>query len=238
MRIVGVVLDPAAASASPAVEVLLEELHEGRQLTVTRVVVPSAGGMREHDHGDAETLIVAVAGELVMTSGSQRENMAPGTVVQLERGERVQLVNHTSEPFTMIMIFTSRAEPATPGAEPSIPAWPGEAADSLEWVLAVPPDQLADDAAVHVDLEGYPLCLARSGGLVYAILDECSHGQVELSEGDVEGGFVECWLHGSRFDLSTGEPAGPPATHPVPVYPVRITDAGIEVALPATPRGD
>ena len=69
---------------------------------------------------------------------------------------------------------------------------------------------------------------------VYAMLDECSHGQVELSEGDVEDGYIECWLHGSRFDLTTGVPAGPPATRPVPVYPVRITDGFIEVALSAT----
>ncbi len=66
------------------------------------------------------------------------------------------------------------------------------------------------------------------------MLDECSHGQVELSEGDVEDGYIECWLHGSRFDLTTGVPAGPPATRPVPVYPVRITDGFIEVALSAT----
>jgi len=68
---------------------------------------------------------------------------------------------------------------------------------------------------------------------VHALLDECSHGQVALSDGDVEDGFVECWLHGSRFDLLTGKPTGPPATVPVPIYPVRITGGVIEVALPA-----
>ncbi len=68
---------------------------------------------------------------------------------------------------------------------------------------------------------------------MHALLDECSHGQVALSDGDVEDGFVECWLHGSRFDLLTGKPTGPPATAPVPIYPVRITGGVIEVALPA-----
>lgn len=85
---------------------------------------------------------------------------------------------------------------------------------------------------MHVDLGGHPICLARSGGAFYAMLDECSHGHVELSEGEIEDGHVECWLHGSRFDLATGIPACPPATEPVPVYPVRISADGAEVALP------
>ena len=33
---------------------------------------------------------------------------------------------------------------------------------------------------------------------------------------------MECWLHGSRFDLRTGEPLGPPAVRPVPVYPLTV----------------
>lgn len=49
-----------------------------------------------------------------------------------------------------------------------------------------------DDSAVHADLAGHPVCLAGSGRVVHALLDECSHGQVALSEGDVEDGFVEC----------------------------------------------
>lgn len=108
---------------------------------------------------------------------------------------------------------------------------------NVRWVPAGPLDQLDDDTAVHVDLAGHPVCLTRSQGTVHAMLDECSHGQVLLSEGDVEDGYVECWMHGSRFDLSTGVPTGPPATQPVPVYPVRVIDTGIEVALPAQQGG-
>ncbi|GAB2975741.1 MAG TPA: non-heme iron oxygenase ferredoxin subunit [Actinotalea caeni] len=57
-------------------------------------------------------------------------------------------------------------------------------------------------------------------GEYYAINDVCSHGQVSLSEGEVEGTTLECWLHGSTFDLRTGRPTGLPATRPVPTYPV------------------
>jgi len=108
---------------------------------------------------------------------------------------------------------------------------------SRVWVAAGPLHRLAEDTAVHVELAGHPVCLARSRGAVHALLDECTHGQVALSDGDVEDGQVECWLHGSRFDLTTGIPTGPPATRPVAVYPVRIIGGGIEVAVPTGPAG-
>jgi 3-phenylpropionate/trans-cinnamate dioxygenase ferredoxin subunit len=93
---------------------------------------------------------------------------------------------------------------------------------------------LSEGSALGVEIEGEPVCLALSGGEVYAIRDECSHAEVMLSHGEVEDGTIECWLHGSQFDLSTGEPLGLPATEPVPVYPVKIDgdDVLVDVEQP------
>jgi 3-phenylpropionate/trans-cinnamate dioxygenase ferredoxin subunit len=44
---------------------------------------------------------------------------------------------------------------------------------------------------------------------------------------------VECYLHGSCFDLRTGKPTGPPATKPVPTYQVKIENGDVYVALGA-----
>ncbi len=92
-------------------------------------------------------------------------------------------------------------------------------------------DDVAEDCAVRVLVEGTPVCLARSGGEVFAVHDVCSHADVPLSEGDVEDGTVECWLHGSRFDLRTGKPTGLPATRPVPVYTVKTEGDDVLVSL-------
>ncbi len=78
-------------------------------------------------------------------------------------------------------------------------------------------------AIVHADCEG--------GSRIFAIYDECSHPQIALSEGEVDDCTLECWLHGSRFDLRTGEPTSLPATEPVPVYPVEIHDGDIYVEI-------
>jgi 3-phenylpropionate/trans-cinnamate dioxygenase ferredoxin subunit len=82
--------------------------------------------------------------------------------------------------------------------------------------------ELAEDSGMHVDLDGEPVCVARSNGQVHAIYDVCSHAEVALSEGDVVDGKIECWLHGSEFDLTSGKPTGLPATRPVPVYAVKV----------------
>ena len=59
-------------------------------------------------------------------------------------------------------------------------------------------------------------------GNFYAINDVCSHGQVSLSEGEVEGCEIECWAHGARFDVRTGEATQLPAMSPVATYPVSV----------------
>lgn len=92
--------------------------------------------------------------------------------------------------------------------------------------------QFAENSALRVEVGALPLCLARSGGVVFALEDRCSHADVPLSEGEVEAGTIECWLHGSRFELVTGKPTGLPATEPVPTYPVRIVGDDIYVAVP------
>jgi 3-phenylpropionate/trans-cinnamate dioxygenase ferredoxin subunit len=91
--------------------------------------------------------------------------------------------------------------------------------------------ELSEDGTLAVEVDGTPVCVARSQGEVMALLDECSHADVALSDGDVEAGTVECWLHGSRFDLRTGKPTGLPATEAVPVYPVRIDGDDVYVAV-------
>jgi 3-phenylpropionate/trans-cinnamate dioxygenase ferredoxin subunit len=91
--------------------------------------------------------------------------------------------------------------------------------------------ELSEDRPLHVDVRRTPVCVVKCQGEVLALLDECSHAEVSLSDGDVEAGTVECWLHGSRFDLRTGKPTGLPATEPVPVYPVRIDGDDVYVAV-------
>jgi 3-phenylpropionate/trans-cinnamate dioxygenase ferredoxin component len=83
-------------------------------------------------------------------------------------------------------------------------------------------DELRDGEALAAVIGDQEIAVARDGEEVFAVEDICSHAAVALSEGDVEGCTVECWLHGSRFDLRTGKPTGLPATEPVSTFPVDV----------------
>jgi 3-phenylpropionate/trans-cinnamate dioxygenase ferredoxin subunit len=104
----------------------------------------------------------------------------------------------------------------------------------VAWERACKLSELADESAVGLEIEGEPVCIARSRGRVHALQDVCSHAEIALSEGDVEDGTVECWLHGSRFDLVSGKPTGLPATRPVPVYAVKVEGDDVYVDIDET----
>jgi 3-phenylpropionate/trans-cinnamate dioxygenase ferredoxin subunit len=91
--------------------------------------------------------------------------------------------------------------------------------------------EIPEDGALAVEVGDEPVAIVRAEGEVFAIRDVCSHAEVPLSEGEVDGCTIECWLHGSRFDLRTGKPTGMPATEPVPVYPVKIEGDDVLIAI-------
>ena len=79
-----------------------------------------------------------------------------------------------------------------------------------------------EGTARRVVVDGEPVAVVHAQGQWFAVSDVCSHADVSLSEGEVDGCTLECWLHGSRFDLRTGAPSGPPATTPIEVFPVSV----------------
>ena len=69
-------------------------------------------------------------------------------------------------------------------------------------------------------------------GTFHAISDTCSHAEASLSEGDVDGCYVMCPLHGSEFDVRTGEVINLPATSPVESFLVEVKDGDLIVTIP------
>ena len=71
-----------------------------------------------------------------------------------------------------------------------------------------PLEELASGSARHFDVGRHRLAVVRIDDDVYALHDVCSHQEVPLSEGEIDTDerSIECWKHGSQFDLVTGEP--------------------------------
>lgn len=84
--------------------------------------------------------------------------------------------------------------------------------------------------ALRVVVDGVAVAVVRdSAGELHAIGDTCTHGDISLSEGFVEDDTLECWAHGSKFELTTGKPLTLPAYEPVPVFRVSVVDGDVFV---------
>lgn len=93
----------------------------------------------------------------------------------------------------------------------------------MSFVRACAVAEVPVGSAIPVDLGGdAEIAVVNTAEGFFAIRDVCSHAEVPLSDGDIDGCTLECYMHGSRFDLRTGFPLELPATQPVPVYPVRV----------------
>ena len=107
----------------------------------------------------------------------------------------------------------------------------------MSFELACSLAEVPTDRALAVTLGSYDVAVARAGDEVFAVENICSHAAVALSEGAVEGCTLECWLHGSRFDLRSGKPTGPPATEPVATFPVEVRGTDVYVNTDTTLNG-
>jgi 3-phenylpropionate/trans-cinnamate dioxygenase ferredoxin subunit len=87
------------------------------------------------------------------------------------------------------------------------------------------------DTKKVVTVNGVPILLCHTEGRVFAVRNECSHAFSTLDCGRMNYGWISCPVHGTRFDLETGEPMNPPATEPLQIFEVRIVGETIEVAV-------
>jgi 3-phenylpropionate/trans-cinnamate dioxygenase ferredoxin subunit len=172
----------------------------------------------EHPRQDFQAAVDLIASgqpQLMAGAGAERAESA-----ETEEGEPAHHAHHQQAegvPPDRAANAEARREAPT-GNGPGLSA-PGNADG---WVRACPLAKLLEGRPVHVDIGQWPVCVVRSNGAVYALRDECTHQAVPLSDGEVADGAIECWLHGSRFDLATGRALSRPATLPVDVYPARI----------------
>jgi 3-phenylpropionate/trans-cinnamate dioxygenase ferredoxin subunit len=90
---------------------------------------------------------------------------------------------------------------------------------------------LVSGRPLRVELDEIDVAVVQVGEEIFAIEDLCSHAAVPLSEGEIDGCNIECELHGSRFDLRTGKPSGPPAIAPIPVFETSVIDGDVYAEL-------
>ena len=103
--------------------------------------------------------------------------------------------------------------------------------------------ELPEGALVGATLpDGAQVCLYNDRGTIGAVGNVCTHAEFLMSDGVLHAdGTLECVWHGARFDCRTGAVRRQPASEPLPVYEVRVSDNRVLVAAPpvrATARRD
>jgi nitrite reductase/ring-hydroxylating ferredoxin subunit len=103
----------------------------------------------------------------------------------------------------------------------------GKEGAATEMATALHPNEFrTGDIAVgkigRVQVNGADVAVYNVDGTFYATQNECTHAGGELSEGDLDGTCVTCFLHESRFDVTTGAVLEGPADEPLKVYRVVV----------------
>ena len=89
-------------------------------------------------------------------------------------------------------------------------------------VSEIPPGEMK---AVKVGIQ--EVLLVNVNGVIHACDNWCNHQRYRLSAGDVDGEEVRCDLHGSKFNVITGEATNPPATKPQKIFEVRLDGSDV-----------
>jgi len=85
----------------------------------------------------------------------------------------------------------------------------------------------------RVDIGTRRILIANVGGQFFAVDDTCTHEDASLSSGALRGEWVKCPLHGSRFNVRTGEVVEEPASERLATYPVRIEADEVWIGTPS-----
>jgi 3-phenylpropionate/trans-cinnamate dioxygenase ferredoxin subunit len=99
-------------------------------------------------------------------------------------------------------------------------------------------EALAPGRPVRVLVAGRPVLVVRDEeGAIRAVDDTCTHAEISLTDGFVEGRTVECWAHGAHFDLATGAALTLPASEPLRVLRTQVHEGVVYVeAEPSHPE--
>lgn len=102
-----------------------------------------------------------------------------------------------------------------------------------EFVEVAKAGELRPGTMKRIDLGARRILLANVEGRLCAVDDTCTHEEASLSTGVLKGRLVKCPLHGSRFDVCSGEALEEPAQENLRSYPVRLEGGRILIGVPA-----
>lgn len=87
--------------------------------------------------------------------------------------------------------------------------------------------ELKSGVPYRVQHEGTGILLCLVDGVVHAVHDKCTHEDISLSLGELCEHRLRCPLHGSQFDVRTGQVLDEPAEIDLRTFAVAVIDGWV-----------
>ena len=109
----------------------------------------------------------------------------------------------------------------------------------MDFIKVAETTELEPGGKKMVTLKGVDILITNIEGVYHAVDNRCPHMGGSLVEGVLEGTHITCPLHGSIFDVVTGEVVKPGKllfmsvkVHDLRKYPLKIEGNDILIAIP------
>jgi 3-phenylpropionate/trans-cinnamate dioxygenase ferredoxin subunit len=100
---------------------------------------------------------------------------------------------------------------------------------------ALPTDYIASGETIAVEVDEFPVAVANLDEAYYAFQNLCPHQGTSLGGRPLDGCFITCPQHASRYDVRTGEcvrPAeGDGFNQDLMTFPTRVVEDVVQVEL-------
>ncbi len=101
----------------------------------------------------------------------------------------------------------------------------------IEYHAVAKVGDLDDEEVMAVFVGDEEIALYNLKGEFYATHGICTHENVGLADGFVDGDLIECPLHSACFNIKTGKACNPPAEVDLKIYPVKVEGDTVYVGI-------
>lgn len=98
-----------------------------------------------------------------------------------------------------------------------------------EWTEVADAAAISESEPTVASVGEAEIALYRVGDDIFATSNICTHAQVQLSDGFLDGYLIECPLHAAQFDIRNGRCMAGPAYVDLQSYDVRLAMGRVQV---------
>ena len=100
-----------------------------------------------------------------------------------------------------------------------------------DWVFVCETSEIDFEDQYKFDYEGRTFCIYHLADGFYATDGMCTHEDVHLSDGLIDGDEIECPMHLGVFNIKTGKVVMDPPCEDLKTYKIKVEDEKIFIEV-------